>query len=95
MDALDRAEGYPVHYKKEEVKVITAKGPRIADAYIAPAEKTKSGLIPYDWYKAYVVNGAKEHKLPEDYLAKIELVQSQPDPDNEKAAIEWAILKGK
>ena len=31
-------------------------------------------LRPYTWYKDFVVDGAKEHDLPEAYIKKLESV---------------------
>ena len=31
-------------------------------------------LTPYDWYKAFVLAGAREHGLPQDYVAALDAV---------------------
>jgi len=38
-------------------------------------------LRPYDWYKALVLAGAREHKLPEEYIQQIENVHVVQDSD--------------
>jgi gamma-glutamylcyclotransferase len=64
------------------VTVITADGQKTAVAYIA-TEKDPT-LVPYHWYKDFVVEGALEHGLPEDYVASLRTFQSQPDPDRRR-----------
>jgi hypothetical protein len=38
--------------------------------YIAATDAIRGGLAPYNWYKAFVEAGAREHGLPQDYVAK-------------------------
>lgn len=38
-------------------------------------------LRPYDWYKALVLAGAREQKLPPEYVVGIENVGAIKDPD--------------
>ena len=42
-------------------------------------------LRPYDWYKALVVTGAKEHNLPVVYVKELEGVESVNDPNAVRA----------
>ena len=44
----------------------------------------KSKKKPYHWYKEQVVQGAREHGLPEGYIKKIADVESIPDQDPER-----------
>lgn len=77
--ALDDVEG--PGYRRHEVEVVTAVGPRWAVAYIVErAEKKDPSLRPYDWYKALVIAGAEEHGLPDEYVERLRAVESQPDP---------------
>jgi hypothetical protein len=39
--------------------------------YIAPEEKCKKDLSPYDWYLALVIAGARQHRLDETYVQKM------------------------
>jgi uncharacterized protein len=75
--ALDRAEK---GYRKDEFEVITTEGSLRAIAYVAEATEKDPLLRPYHWYKALVVAGATEHRLPDDYRAALRAVESQPDP---------------
>jgi gamma-glutamylcyclotransferase (GGCT)/AIG2-like uncharacterized protein YtfP len=68
---LDRFEGAPVHYRRIEVKVTNPAGQNIlAQAYIAT--KVEKGLRPAPHYLKTILDGAAEHGLPAEYIAKIE-----------------------
>jgi AIG2 family protein len=41
-------------------------------------------LRPYDWYKALVLAGAKEHNFPEEYLREIDKVATIRDPNKDR-----------
>ena len=44
-----------------------------------------STLQPYDWYKRLIVEGARFHGLPEDYITAIEAVSCATDPNSTRA----------
>ena len=50
------------------------------------ATDIESSLLPYHWYKAFVVAGAHEHGLPAPYVRRLEQVRSVPDADVDRAA---------
>jgi gamma-glutamylcyclotransferase len=72
---LDDAEGLGRGYRKGEVEAVAASTKTPAIAYFA-TDKDPS-LLPYHWYKAFVVAGATEHALPTDYIAALQNVPSQ------------------
>ena len=89
--SLDRAEGLGEGYREEQVQVITPNGkPFIATAYVAT--KKEPTLRPYDWYKALVIAGAKEHKLPIDYVEWLGTFDSQPDSNLSRRAANKSLL---
>lgn len=69
-DLLDRAEGLGNGYGERDVSIMLGSATLTAQAYIAT--RKDSAYLPYDWYKALVVAGAREHALPPDYLAAME-----------------------
>ncbi len=81
---LDRAEGLGNGYVERQVEIITDRGIVRAVAYIATAKDPSRR--PYHWYKAFVVEGAREHALPQEYLQSLENAPSVPDPDPARAA---------
>ena len=76
--ALDEAEGVGHGYRKDEITVVTFEGTAAATAYFATEKDPKRR--PYDWYKAFVLQGATENALPAVYIDLIRAVPSQPIP---------------
>ena len=64
--ALHRAEGLGVGYLEKIVPVLTEAGVLRAMTYQAKRGQTDTALRPFAWYKAHVVRGAREHRLPAD-----------------------------
>jgi gamma-glutamylcyclotransferase len=87
---LDVAEGLGSGYQKADVRVVTPAGAQVAVAYIA--DNTNSLLLPYDWYKGFVVRGAIEHSLPAVYVRRLQTTDSQVDPDPRRRAKNEALL---
>ena len=87
---LDKAEGYPKYgYDKKTIDVITIKGEKYRPVmYFAKPSAIDPKKKPYHWYKEQVVQGAREHGLPEDYIKKIKAVESIPDQDQEREKIQ-------
>lgn len=74
LDSLDMAEG---GYHRTKLQVLTDQGNLVkAEVYIST--KVTSDL-PYDCYKNFVLEGAREHRLPKDYLEYLEQLSSKPD----------------
>jgi cation transport regulator ChaC len=68
---LDRYEGVPQHYRRTEVQVTSAAGKRVAaQAYIAT--KVEKGLRPAAHYLQGILDGAREHGLPAEYIEEIQ-----------------------
>jgi gamma-glutamylcyclotransferase len=89
---LDKAEGTGYHDKN--IQLITETNEEIfAITYIADSETIDRNLLPYDWYKALILAGAKEVGLPAEYISQIESVEAKIDLDKERATKEWLILK--
>src|SRR5688572_17717037 len=66
-------------YMEKRVDIITDAGIIATDVYVAT--DIDDSIRPYHWYKALVVAGAREHGLPDDYVAKLELAPAIPDTD--------------
>ena len=76
---LDKAEGLRQGYAEIEVDVL-CEGVRIA-AVAYQATDIDHSRRPYSWYRALVVAGAREHRLPEEYISQLEAVATQEDRD--------------
>lgn len=76
-------EGYDVHW-------LDCAAHGSCFLYLATAQAVVRDLPPYDWYKAYVVAGARYHCLPPEYIAEIEAVPAIADADRQRAAANFA-----
>ncbi|MFT5296778.1 MAG: gamma-glutamylcyclotransferase [Colwellia sp.] len=87
---LDRAESLGFGYNEKFVFVQNYSG-EIFEALIYCAIKIDASLKPYSWYLNHVIIGAKETKLPLDYLAAIESVECIEDLNKNREARERAM----
>ena len=89
-ERLDSIEGVGNGYRDAEIE-LDQYGP--AWVYLAESSHIADGLIPYDWYHAFVLYGAKYHDFPSDYIFDINRVTSAPDHDGTRRAENLAILE--
>jgi len=80
--ALDRAEGLGRGYEEVQVVVLHNGAEAAVTAYKATNIDPK--LQPYTWYKALAAFGAREHTLPDAYIAQIEAAPAVEDPDRKR-----------
>ncbi|WBU63106.1 gamma-glutamylcyclotransferase family protein [Paracoccus aerodenitrificans] len=78
---LDAIEGVGRGYERVSVNVAFDGTGDEAFTYIAPDRYRDADMQPFDWYKALVLAGAREHGLPECWLSRLEAVPSVPDPE--------------
>ena len=52
-----------------------------------------ASLAPFTWYKALVVAGALERKLPSEYIDRLRAVPAIEDPDTRRADLHWGMLQ--
>lgn len=89
---LDEAEGLGNGYEERTVRVETRDGSMEAHLYYAT--NIDGVALPYDWYKALVVAGARQNGLPADYIAVLESAPSKPDANAQRARKNAALLAG-
>jgi gamma-glutamylcyclotransferase len=89
---LDKAEALGIGYTERRAAIHI--GHETVEAWFYVAIDTSPNLTPYDWYKAFVVEGAREHALPADYVAALEAVAAKRDDDEARAALNARILAG-
>ena len=73
---LDTAEGLGIGYLEKNVTIASCDGDCAALTYQAKADMTAPSLRPHEWYKAHVLRGAREHGLPDHYVAALEAVET-------------------
>ncbi len=76
---LDEAEGQG--YRETLVHINTAHGIVTVYMYTAAPNYIDDSLVPYTWYKDFVLEGAREHGLSTEYIQKIIDFPDKPDPD--------------
>ena len=89
LDKLDRGEG---GYQRLQLSVHLAENSRTdAWVYVAKTPNSDPALRPYTWYKRFLVEGAREHSLPESYIAELERIDAvedtNPQRDRKKRAL--------
>jgi hypothetical protein len=75
-EALDRCEP---GYARVAIEVESDDGERIsATTYVAV--RVSEDAVAWEWYRQLIVEGAREHGLPEDYVAVLEALPARRDP---------------
>lgn len=80
---LHAAEG--PGYEFLQTYVETDDGELEAAIYRARPAWLDDALAPYTWYQRFVVAGAREHGLPDDYVINLENVFARTDPNKWRA----------
>ena len=62
-------------YERLRVEVTSARG-EVESAGTYRAIESVSGLLPRGWYKQLIADGAREHALPEEYLAFLDAIRA-------------------
>ena len=89
---LDRFEGLGTEYLEAELAVDTTAGELRPHVYRAHPMRIDDALLPFDWYHRLVVQGARSHGLPADYVATLARVPVRVDPDRTRAERALALL---
>ena len=91
-ERLDTVEGLHQGYEEKMVEVRTTAGFVYAVTYYATV--IDGEVRPYEWYKRFVVEGAIEYGLPEDYVQLLKSIDAMKDPDQERHLRETRIFEG-
>jgi hypothetical protein len=83
-------EGLGRGYHPEEIRVITTNEETGAYTYVVDESAVDDSLRPYSCYKELVVEGARRHSLPTEYIAQLECV----DPDADRERVNRELLVG-
>ena len=65
-----------------------------AYTYVADQSAVDEAVRAYSWYKELVVKGAREHPLPDEYIAQLESVDAEADHDAERERLNRESLLG-
>lgn len=64
------------------------------NTYVADETAVDESLRPYSWYNEFVVKEARQHPLPDEYIAQLEIVEADADPDAERERLNRESLLG-
>src|ERR1700722_8939859 len=82
---LDEAEGLGVGYEEKTANVLDESGhEHVVVLYVAEANSTDNTLRPYSWYKRFVIDGARQHDLPGEYINTIAAMHDMEDSDRDR-----------
>jgi gamma-glutamylcyclotransferase (GGCT)/AIG2-like uncharacterized protein YtfP len=89
---LDGYEDVGGAYRVECATVTTDRGPLDAYLYAGNDSHYVEGLAPYDWYLGFIIAGARQHCLPDQFIARLRSVATKRDPDSARAADNWKVI---
>lgn len=93
-EALELAENVPYGYHAQAVQVVCQRQRMEVITYLADnVQFLKEGLLPFSWYKAMIVKGAKDHELPKSYIQFLEAFSAGEDSDQARAQIHARFLE--
>ena len=82
---LDGFEGLGYGYEEKSILVTLPDNDKMkATAYVAKSESIDEKLKPFDWYYNFVLEGAKENQLPENYIKLVEKIDYVVDKDESR-----------
>lgn len=83
LQTLDDGEGSG--YFRKKMPVCTTEGASTeAWVYFACDPSREPALRPYTWYKRFLVEGAKEHGLPAEYIEALERIEANQDKNQQR-----------
>lgn len=93
---LDKAEGLGMGYNEDTLTFLDEiNNSYTAQIYIADSKATDNNLLPYDWYKEFIVSGAILNNLPAEYISNLQSITCIRDNDEERRTTNYSILSGK
>jgi hypothetical protein len=89
---LDEFEGAGRGYDRHEIVVEGDSGRHTVFTYLAAPAALDDTLRPFDWYRGLVVAGARRLGFPPAYVVRMEIVATEADPDEARAAAHAQLL---
>lgn len=80
VEQLDRIEK---GYQRIKIRVWQPDGETL-EAVTYQSTQLTDDPIAYDWYKDLLITGARDHHLPQDYIAYLEQLPAKPDKTKSK-----------
>lgn len=93
---LDKAESLRLGYNEDTLTFFDQLSNSYSgQVYIADSKSINNHLLPFDWYKEFIVTGGIQNQLPADYISKLQSIPCVPDPDEKRRLQNYSILSGK
>lgn len=93
---LDKAEGLGLGYNEDTLTFFDQlSNSYSAQVYIADNNSINNNLLPFDWYKEFIVTGGIQNHLPAEYISQLQSIICIDDPDEERKLKNYSILSGK
>lgn len=93
---LDKAEGIGLGYNEDTLTFFDQlSNSYSAQVYIADNNSINNHLLPFDWYKEFIVTGGIQNHLPAEYISQLQSIICIDDPDEERKLKNYSILSGK
>ncbi|WP_284651645.1 gamma-glutamylcyclotransferase family protein [Flavobacterium terrisoli] len=91
---LDKLEGLGKGYDEKVLTFVDTTGhSHNAHVYIATDDKyLNNQLLPYDWYREFILTGAIKEQLPLDYINQLETIKSTVDPNVTRRQLNFDII---
>ena len=85
VQGLARLDAGEQGYRRRQARVLLCNGRGVKVwIYVSVRNQRDKSLRPYTWYKRFLVEGAKEHRLPKSYVASLEGIPAIQDPNRER-----------
>jgi hypothetical protein len=88
--ALDHIEGVGHGYVDQTVRVSIENS--MVNAFTYYPSRLDCVVLPFDWYKAFVLHGALQNNFPDHYIELIESVECQVDHDMDRRNVNLEIV---
>lgn len=92
-ELLDRAEGLGAGYELADVSVTLDEASVDAFCYVASPHHIDESLLPYRWYRDFVLHGARQHRLPAGYTRRVQRIEALVDSNPQRAKRNRSILQ--
>lgn len=79
-------------YIRDTVTVLVEDSTVTAWMYVAERPDESAQLLPYSWYKRFLVEGAREHGLPSEYIERLEAINDRMDSKPERHRERMSLL---
>ena len=90
---LDKFEGLGKGYGENQVEIINNEEKIFSTIYVADLDHIDSDLLPFDWYKDFVLQGCIENELPKDYIDAVVKIPCIKDFDTQRRQRNYSIIK--